>query len=149
MPRDPAITHRIMSAVRSKNTKPELLLRKTLWHRGLRFRANCKSLPGNIAFTRAKVVVFCDGDYWHGHNWAVRGISSLQDELAGYSDYWRNKIAGNMERDARNTARLEADGWSVIRLWASEILADTAGCADIVEAEYYRRRKLTGVSPSD
>jgi DNA mismatch endonuclease (patch repair protein) len=108
-----------MSAIKSKDTKPELLLRRMLWRRGLRFRVNYKPLPGkpDVVFTRAKVTVFCDGDYWHGHNWALRGIPSLEDELSTYSEYWKNKIAQNIRRDEANTAALEAEGWRVIRLW--------------------------------
>ena len=74
--RDPAITHKIMSAIKAKDTRPELELRKALWHEGLRYRVNYKDLPGkpDIVFTKWKVVVFCDGDFWHGHNWAIRGV---------------------------------------------------------------------------
>jgi len=70
MARTPEITHKIMSAVKSKNTRPELAPRRALWSRGLRYKVNVKSLPGkpDIVFTRAKIVVFCDGDFWHGHN---------------------------------------------------------------------------------
>ena len=94
MARDPEITHKIMSFVKSKNTRPEIALRKSLWHRGLRFRVNDKTLPGkpDIVFTRAKIAVFCDGDYWHGHNWAIRGMRNLDEELSGYSDFWVSKI---------------------------------------------------------
>jgi DNA mismatch endonuclease (patch repair protein) len=72
-----------MSSVKSKNTISEITLRKALWRQGLRFRVNYKELPGkpDIVFTRAKVAVFCDGDYWHGHNWALRGLKDLDEEL--------------------------------------------------------------------
>ncbi|MDR0764434.1 MAG: very short patch repair endonuclease [Synergistaceae bacterium] len=142
MPRDPSITHKIMSAIKSKDTRPELLLRKTLWHRGLRYKVNYKSLPGkpDIVFTKAKLAVFCDGDYWHGHNWALRGMSSLEDELKGYSDYWKDKILGNISRDQTNTILLESEGWFVIRVWESDIKSDVGKCADIIEAAYRSKR---------
>ena len=78
--RDPNITHKIMSAIKAKDTRPELILRKALWKRKHRYRVNYKKLPGkpDIAFTKYKVAVFCDGDFWHGHNWALRGLSSLR-----------------------------------------------------------------------
>ena len=97
----PETTHKIMSAVKSSNTKPELLLRKAVWQSGLRYRVNVKSIYGkpDIVFTRAKIAVFCDGDFWHGHNWVIRGLSSLDEELERYSEYWRNKIIRNVERD--------------------------------------------------
>lgn len=138
MARTPEITHKIMSAVKSKNTRPELALRRALWSRGLRYRVNMKSLPGkpDVAFTRAKIVVFCDGDFWHGHNWVIRGLPSLEVELERYTQFWRDKILGNIRRDKENTACLEADGWTVIRIWESDIKTDVSKCADIVEKAY-------------
>jgi DNA mismatch endonuclease (patch repair protein) len=102
---------------------------------------NVKSLPGkpDIVFTRARIAVFCDGDYWHGHNWAVRGLASLEDELARYSIYWRNKILGNIARDKESTERLEIDGWTVLRFWESNIKADAVKCADLIEQAYIER----------
>ncbi len=133
--RDPAVTHKIMSAVKSKNTRPEIMLRKALWKKGLRYRVNYKKLPGkpDIVFTKWKVVVFCDGDFWHGHNWAIRGQNSLQEELAGYSQYWRDKILRNTERDEENTKALNALGWTVIRIWESDIRKDTDSCVKLIQ----------------
>jgi len=101
MARDPQITHKIMSSVKSKDTRPEIALRKALWSMGLRYRINYKKLTGkpDIVFTKAKIAVFCDGDYWHGHNWAVRGLKSLDEELSHYSEFWSNKIRENISRD--------------------------------------------------
>jgi DNA mismatch endonuclease (patch repair protein) len=123
-----------MAAVKSKNTRPEISLRKALWIRGMRYRVNVRTLPGkpDIVFTRAKIVVFCDGDFWHGHNWAIRGLSSFEDELARYSQFWKDKISGNVERDIKNTARLEAEGWIVIRIWESDIKNDVSKCASTI-----------------
>ena len=97
--RDPKVTHKIMSSIPSKNTEPELMLRKALWKENLRYRVNYKKLPGkpDIVFTKCHVVVFCDGDFWHGHNWAIRGLSSLEEELSGYSEFWRSKILRNIQ----------------------------------------------------
>ncbi len=87
--RDPKTTHKIMSAIKSKDTRPELLLRRALWQKNLRYRVNYKKLPGkpDIVFTQYKLAIFCDGDFWHGHNWALRGIPSLEEELKGYSEF--------------------------------------------------------------
>lgn len=133
-----------MSAIKSKDTKPELLLRKTLWHRDLRYKVNYRSLPGkpDIVFTKVKLAVFCDGDYWHGHNWALRGMTCLEDELKGYSDYWKDKILGNISRDQANTSLLISEGWAVVRIWESEIKSDVNKCADIIEAEYRKRQEF-------
>lgn len=102
------------------DTSCELLLRRTLWAAGARYRKNVKELPGrpDIVFSRAKLVVFCDGDFWHGHNWESRRQKLLQGANA---DYWIAKIQRNMERDRHNTGRLEEMGWTVLRVWESEI----------------------------
>jgi DNA mismatch endonuclease (patch repair protein) len=127
-----------MSAIKSKNTRPEFTLRHALWTRGLRYRINVKSLKGkpDVVFTRAKIVVFCDGDFWHGHNWAIRGLSSLDEELEKYTQFWRDKILDNIQRDKEHTAHLEAEGWKVIRIWESDINADVVNCADKIEVAY-------------
>ena len=138
MGRTPEITHKIMSAVKSKNTRPEMALRRALWLRGMRYRVNVKELPGkpDIVFTRAKIVIFCDGDFWHGHNWAIRGLSSLDEELSRYSQFWKDKILGNIERDKSNTLKLKSGGWTVIRFWESEIKNDISKCTDFIIKTY-------------
>jgi DNA mismatch endonuclease (patch repair protein) len=136
--RTPETTHKIMSAIKSKNTSPEIALRRVLWARGLRYRINVKVLPGkpDIVFTRARIVIFCDGDFWHGHNWAIRGLSSLAVELEKYSQFWRDKINGNIIRDKNITNQLLSDGWIVMRFWESDIKANTQICADAVVSQY-------------
>jgi DNA mismatch endonuclease (patch repair protein) len=133
--RDPKITHRIMSSIKSKNTRPELILRKALWRKNLRYRINYKKLPGkpDIVFTKKKIVIFCDGDFWHGHNWALRGLSSLEDELNGYSEFWRQKILRNIKRDNEINKDLTSRGWTVIRIWESDIKKDVNKCVDFIE----------------
>jgi DNA mismatch endonuclease, patch repair protein len=104
------------------DTACEQVLRSTLWKAGLRYRKNVSSLPGHpdIIFTRAKVAVFCDGDFWHGRDWETR----RQKLTAGSNaEYWLAKIQRNMERDRETTARLESLGWRVLRFWESEIKA--------------------------
>lgn len=133
--RDPQVTHKIMSSIRSKNTRPEMLLRKALWRKNMRYRVNYKGLPGkpDIVFTKKKIVIFCDGDFWHGHNWALRGLPSLDEELKGYSDFWRQKIINNVERDITITKDLTSMGWTVIRIWESDIKKDVWKCVDLIE----------------
>ena len=137
--RTPEITHKIMSAVKQKDTEPELMLRKELWRHGLHYRKNYGKLPGrpDIVFTRQKIVVFCDGDFWHGHNWAIRGLPSLEAELAGYSMFWREKILGNIARDKKIKAQLEDMGWTVIRVWESDIRKDINTCVAAIIKEYH------------
>jgi len=90
MSRDPEVTHRIMSAIKNRHTQPEIILRRALWHKGLRYRVNDGRLPGrpDVVFTKVRLVVFCDGDFWHGHNWAIRGLSSFEEELKTYTVFW-------------------------------------------------------------
>ena len=147
MGRDPAITYKIMSSVKSKNTRPEIALRKALWHQGLRFRVNFKELPGkpDVVFTRVKVAVFCDGDYWHGHNWALRGLKDLNEELAGYSEFWANKIYNNVQHDKMIDCQLKNMGWHVVRVWESDIKKDLSECISRIYMTYlnYLRLRLT------
>lgn len=121
-----------MSAIKQKKTEPELLLRRKLWGLGFRYRKNYKKLPGkpDIAFIGKKVAVFCDGDYWHGHNWAIRGYGSLEQELSRYSDFWRDKILRNIARDEKNNSLLSEMGWIVVRLWESDIRDNIDICVE-------------------
>ncbi len=132
--RTPEVTHKIMASIKGKDTEPELMLRKALWGKGIRYRKNYKKLPGkpDIVLTKQRIVVFCDGDFWHGHNWALRGLSSLDEELSGYSQYWKDKILTNIARDRRNDEMLQELGWRVIRIWESDIRKDVESCAEVV-----------------
>ena len=124
---------------RSADTKHEVLLRSSLWRRGLRFRKNSADLPGkpDIVFVSARVVVFCDGDFWHARNW--RRLS-LQLRKRANPDYWREKIRTNRIRDRRTAALLTRLGWRVIRLWESDIHANPKNAAVVVERAVAGRR---------
>ncbi len=131
-PRDAALVTRIMQKVRGRDTSPELALRRALWRRGLRYRLHAKNLPGkpDIVFPKPRVAVFVDGDFWHGNQWRLRGLSSLSEQFADSPNatYWMEKIARNAVRDADVTLRLEYDGWRVIRLWESDLNGDINHC---------------------
>ena len=119
-----------MQAVKNKDSQIELLLRKELWSRGLRYRKNVNRIYGkpDIVFIGKKVAVFCDSEFWHGYNWEER-----KKDFKSHQEFWIPKIERNMERDAEVTARLESEGWTVIRFWGNEIKKNTAQCADIIE----------------
>lgn len=137
-PRTKKITHKIMSAIPSKNTRPEVALRKELFSRGLRYRVNYKKIMGkpDIAFTKVRLAVFVDGDFWHGNNWRLRGYKDFQDELSHYSDYWQKKLINNVERDKRVNYQLGREGWIVLRYWESDIKKDSGKIADEIEHWY-------------
>jgi DNA mismatch endonuclease (patch repair protein) len=124
---------RIKQRNRSRDTKVEVLLRRELWRRGLRYRLHALDLPGkpDIVFRRARVVVFCDGDFWHGRRWRQR-LEKLS--RGANAPYWTAKIAANVARDRRNTRELQRMGWTVVRLWETDILRDVERSAERVEA---------------
>src|SRR5882724_12006980 len=121
-----------MRQVRSRDTTPELLLRNALRAAGLRFRTCSTTLPGkpDIVIHSRRLVIFIDGDFWHGNQWRRRGLAALEDQFRQTESraYWLRKIRRNMARDCKATAELLADGWSVARVWESEVLSDAAGC---------------------
>ena len=116
-----SITARASS--RKGNTRCELLLRLELWRSGLRYRLHEQNLPGrpDIVFRKARVVVFCDGDFWHGRNLEQRLTKLSHGHNAAY---WVSKIQKNVERDLRQTQALTDDGWLVLRFWETDILGN-------------------------
>lgn len=120
-------------ASRKRDTRPELILRKALFTRGLRYRCVAADLPGrpDLVFRRARVVVFCDGDFWHGRDLATR-ITKLQH--GHNARYWIAKIEGNVARDRCTDARLAASGWTVLRFWERDIHRDAARIAEEIIA---------------
>jgi len=109
--------------VKSTNTKAEIILRRSLRKAGLRFCMNDQSLPGkpDLSFPRYKVVVFCDGDFWHGRDWP-----KLRRKLMNRANsvYWIAKVIANRRRDIAVNHHLLKMGWIVIRIWETDILSD-------------------------
>ena len=125
-----------MARIRSKNTAPELSIRRLVHSRGLRFRMHVQSLPGrpDLVFVRAQTAVFVDGDFWHG--WMFpKWKRSL-------GPYWQEKIEGNRRRDLRNFKRLRRAGWLVIRIWEHEVRQDAESCVDRI-ADAVRLRAIS------
>jgi len=119
-----------MSMIKSKNTSVEILLRKELWRRGLRYHKNCAYIYGkpDLIFLRKQIAVFIDGEFWHGYN-----FEEIKSRLKSNKDFWINKIERNMERDFEITQFLIEHGWAVLRFWDFEIKNDLARCADKIE----------------
>jgi DNA mismatch endonuclease (patch repair protein) len=107
-----------MSKIRSKDTKMELLVRKYLFARGLRYRKNDKRYPGrpDMVFPKYKTIVFTNSCFWHGHDGCPDFIMP-KSKL----EYWEPKIEGNKQRDAKHIANLQANGWHVITIWECEL----------------------------
>jgi len=108
----------IMRAVRSKDTKPELAVRRLLHALGYRYRLHAKGLPGSpdLVFLRRRKVIFVHGCFWHGHD-CKRGARRPKSN----SDYWQAKIARNKARDAQSVDSLKREGWESMTVWECEL----------------------------
>ena len=119
---------------RRRDTSPELLLRRRLWARGIRYRLCVRDLPGkpDIVIRKHRVAIFVDGDFWHGRNWKDR---RRRLEQGANPDYWIAKIEYNIRRDKQQTAQLQDQGWRVLRFWEREIASDPDQAVERVVAE--------------
>lgn len=117
-----------MRNIHSKDTIAEVTLRKALWMVGLRYRKNYKLLPGSpdIVLTRQKIAIFVDGDFWHGKG----HLENPGEQIETNGEYWREKLARNVERDKENNDALTEQGWLVLRFWESDIKRDLNGCVE-------------------
>lgn len=125
-------TRRTMKRIKGKNTSIEIMLRKALWHEGIRYRKNVKSLPGSpdIVLTKYKIAIFCDSEYFHGKDWEkLKGRLEKGNNPA----YWVTRISENIERDRRNDAELYGMGWTVLHFWGTDIKHDLGGCIRTVK----------------
>jgi len=125
-----------MRRVKAKDSDIEILLRKELWSRGLRYQKNVKTIIGkpDIVFKGKKIAVFCDSEFWHGYDWDNR-----KNDIKSRREFWIPKIERNMQRDEEVTEALTASGWIVLRFWGKEIKKNCEHCADIIQ-EAYRGR---------
>ncbi len=119
-----------MRQVKAKDSEIELLLRKELWSRGLRYQKNVKTIIGkpDIVFKGKKIAVFCDSEFWHGYDWDNR-----RKDFKSHQDFWIPKIERNIERDKEVNSKLKEEGWTVLRFWGKDIKSNTLACADNIE----------------
>lgn len=124
--------HKNMSRIRSKDTSIEIILRRALWHHGIRYRKNYKKLPGtpDIAITKYRIAIFCDSEFFHGKDWEKL---KLRLENGSNSTYWLKKISRNMERDQDVERTLRSREWIVIRFWGNDITKNTQDCVRVIE----------------
>lgn len=120
--------HKNMSHIRAKDTKPEVILRKALWHRGLRYRKNYAFLPGkpDIVLTKYRIAIFVDGDFWHARNHQEHP----GEQVGSNKEYWRIKLKNNVERDKMVNEALTEQGWLVLRFWSSEVMKHLDDCVE-------------------
>jgi DNA mismatch endonuclease (patch repair protein) len=113
----------VMSMIRSKNTKPELLVRQLLFSKGYRFRLHQKTLPGkpDIILKKYKTVIFVNGCFWHGHKNCKKSILPTSNIA-----FWKEKIQANMHRDKKAKQSLKKLGWSIFTVWECEIKNKTS-----------------------
>ncbi len=125
-----------MQAVKNKDSKIEIMLRKELWSRGLRYQKNSSKVYGkpDIVFIGKKVAVFCDSEFWHGYDW-----ENKKNEIKSKREFWIPKIERNMQRDIEVTEKLQSENWIVLRFWGNKIKKDLTECADTIERTIKQR----------
>lgn len=128
--RSEAVTSRIMRSIRGKDSKAEMLFRRSLFATGVRYRKHYKAVPGtpDVAIVWAKIAIFIDGDFWHGNSWRTRGLPSIESQFPNRQEYWSAKIRRNIARDKQVDAELKAKTWSVLRFWESQVLSNVEMC---------------------
>lgn len=126
----PMTRSEVMRRVKSNNTSFEMLLRRELWHRGLRYRANDKTIFGkpDIVFKGKKIAVFIDSEFWHGKDY-LQGTNIPKDN----NSYWVKKLERNIARDKLVNETLKADGWEIVRIWSKELKKNLVHYADMIE----------------
>jgi DNA mismatch endonuclease (patch repair protein) len=126
-----------MRRIKSENTSIEKVLRKALWHKGVRYRKNCKDIIGkpDLCFKKYKVAVFCDSEFWHGKYFLEGKIPKTNRE------YWEKKIKRNIERDKKVNETLKNEGWEVLRFWGKDILNHTDEIAEKIISVLEKRKK--------
>lgn len=137
-----AYRSKMMSKIRATGGKAETQLAKALWHKGIRYFKNYKKLPGkpDIAITKYKVLVFVDGEFWHGYDWD----NVKQTRIHTNRDYWIPKIERNIERDQEVDAKLKEMGYTVLHFWEKhEVLKEMDACIQtILESIEHNKEKM-------
>ena len=128
----PSTRRKIMKSIKSRDTKPEVLLRKALWHEGYRYRKNYKALKGtpDIVLTKYHIVIFVDSEFFHGKDYDEL-ISRLK--RGKRPEYWSNKIEQNIKRDIATEAELRGMGYTVLRFWGEDVIRDVDSCIKTIK----------------
>jgi DNA mismatch endonuclease Vsr len=120
-----------MQAVKSKGSKIETMLAKTLWAKGYRYRKNDKTVFGkpDLTFKKHKIAIFVDSEFWHGKDWEIRKHDHKSNQ-----EFWYKKIERNIERDKEVNLKLQEEGWIVLRFWGEEIKGNLESCVKTIES---------------
>lgn len=143
--RDAAITSKMMSSIRWRDSAAELALRKALSARQIRYRLHPKNVEGkpDFVFPSLKVAVFVDGDYWHGRAIIEDGVGAFRRTMrTKRREWWVTKLQRNIARDSLVNNHLRAAGWKVIRFWESDVLKDADKYAQRVARVLLQRSRL-------
>ncbi|WPP01155.1 very short patch repair endonuclease [Pseudomonas sp. HR96] len=138
---DPATRSRMMSGIRGKNTKPELLVRSFLHANGYRFRLHRKDLPGNpdVVLPKLRTCLFVHGCFWHRHV-GCRYATTPKTR----AEFWNDKFLKNVERDLNNIQALEASGWNVLIIWECQLKEDSQALEKLSDQLEQQRAALSG-----
>ncbi len=119
-----------MRRIKYQDTSIEIKLRKALWHKGYRYKKNCKNIFGkpDICFKGKKLAIFCDSEFWHG-----KYLLEQKYIPATNQSYWIPKIERNIERDKKVNIALAEDGWTVLRFWQKDIEKNIEMCIEKIE----------------
>jgi len=130
MKKKPITRSENMRRIKSKDTTIEVLLRKELWKRGLRYQKNAKDVYGkpDIVFKGKRLAVFADSEFWHGKQ-LLEGKYIPKTN----TEFWVKKITRNIERDKEVNQKLKSEGWIILRFWETDIRKNVIECADIIE----------------
>lgn len=121
-----------MQAIKSVGSKAEVILAKSLFAKGYRYRKNNNSVLGkpDLTFKKIKLAIFVDGEFWHGKDWEIR-----KKNLKTNQEYWIPKIERNMQRDTEVNSKLSQQGWRILRFWSREVEKNLDTCISQIEYE--------------
>jgi DNA mismatch endonuclease (patch repair protein) len=131
-------TSRMMSAIKDRDTKPELLLRKALWQEGIRgYRLHWEKVPGrpDIAFPKRRVAIFVNGCFWHRCPYCKPAMPR------SHSNFWKEKFKKNIARDKKKIELLQGQKWKVLVIWECEVKTDLMGCVNRIRKTISLKRK--------
>jgi DNA mismatch endonuclease (patch repair protein) len=132
---------KIMSAIRSTNTKDEVRLAKALWHLGYRYRKNHRTVFGtpDLTFKKLKIAIFVDSKFFHGKDW-----ESQKDRVKTNAEFWQHKIERNIQRDIEVNAFLESQNWKVLRFWSEDLKENLEDCVAKIQDAIISRQNQNG-----